>query len=112
MIRHSEERSDEESLFLLTTIQEGFLASLGMTRPSEFLSDLLVVQKIHRAHLAEGFQVCAPTRNYCRGGVARFQFSDCLGVAYEGDHFRRVEIAGIKFRKRGGNFDPHSHGLE
>jgi hypothetical protein len=28
MIRHSEERSDEESLFLLAIIQEGFLASL------------------------------------------------------------------------------------
>jgi hypothetical protein len=31
VIRHSEERSDEESLFLLAKIQEGFLASLGMT---------------------------------------------------------------------------------
>jgi hypothetical protein len=31
MMRHSEERSDEESLILLATIQEGFLASLGMT---------------------------------------------------------------------------------
>jgi hypothetical protein len=30
-IRHSEERSDEESLFLLATIQKGFLAPLGMT---------------------------------------------------------------------------------
>jgi hypothetical protein len=30
-IRHSEERSDEESLFLLAEIQEGFLALLGMT---------------------------------------------------------------------------------
>jgi hypothetical protein len=28
MIRHSEERSDEESLFLLSIVQEGFLASL------------------------------------------------------------------------------------
>jgi hypothetical protein len=31
VIRHSEERSDEESLFLLAKIQEGFLAALGMT---------------------------------------------------------------------------------
>ena len=31
MTRHSEERSDEESLILLAIIQEGFLASLGMT---------------------------------------------------------------------------------
>jgi hypothetical protein len=31
MMRHSEERSDEESLILPAKTQEGFLAALGMT---------------------------------------------------------------------------------
>jgi hypothetical protein len=41
MIRHSEERSDEESLFLLAIIQEGFLASLGMTALGVAFSSLV-----------------------------------------------------------------------
>jgi hypothetical protein len=36
MMRHSEERSDEESLFLLVLTQERFLASLGMTALGPF----------------------------------------------------------------------------
>ena len=36
MVRHSEERSYEESLFLLAAIQEGFLTSLGMTASATF----------------------------------------------------------------------------
>jgi hypothetical protein len=39
-IRHSEERGDEESLFLLEIIQEGFLASLGMTLLDAFFRKL------------------------------------------------------------------------
>ena len=37
---HSEERSDEESLFLLAFFKERFLASLGMTEPGAFFRSL------------------------------------------------------------------------
>jgi len=38
---HSEERSDEESLFLLAFFKERFLASLGITEPGAFFRSLL-----------------------------------------------------------------------
>jgi hypothetical protein len=44
VIRHSEERSDEESLFLLAKIQEGFLASLGMTDLVHFSASCLAAE--------------------------------------------------------------------
>ncbi len=41
---HSEERSDEESLFLLAFFKERFLASLGMTEPGAFFHSLLALR--------------------------------------------------------------------
>jgi hypothetical protein len=41
---HSEERSDEESLFLLAFFKERFLASLGMTEPGAFFRSLLTLR--------------------------------------------------------------------
>src|ERR1019366_7890784 len=38
---HSEEGSDEKSLFLLAFFKERFLASLGMTEPGAFFRSLL-----------------------------------------------------------------------
>ena len=39
--RHSEERSDEESLFLLAFGEEEFLDALAMTGPEAFFNKLL-----------------------------------------------------------------------
>ena len=50
MIRHSEERRDEEFLFFLAVNQEGFLASLGMTALGAvctMLRAILIVDRLH-----------------------------------------------------------------
>jgi len=45
MMRHSEERSNEESLFCRTKMQEGFLASLGMTTMMAFSATCIAAYK-------------------------------------------------------------------
>jgi len=53
--RHSEERSDEESLLLLETIREGFLALLGMTETGTFSASCRILDQISNIVMAKWF---------------------------------------------------------
>ena len=74
--------------------------------------DSLLVEEIFLAHLAKGDQVFVPARNDRGGRVALSEPFDRLRIPDRFNHLPNIELFGIKLSKRGGNFNPHSHGPE